>query len=149
MPIQAKLILWLLSVAVVLGVLFGAYHYGRHVQGLEDNELRNAAVIEQQTKNQAALLAYTEKIQTAGEQHDKNQTIISSLHDELNRVHVHIPTCAVSNPAETSADSGGGAGILSNAVDESFARLQDGVGELTKRCDQLNIDAIRINAEMK
>ena len=148
MPIQAKLILWLLSVAVVLGVLFGAYHYGRHVQGLEDDELRNAAVIEQQTKNQAALLAYTEKIQTAGEQNDKNQTIISSLHDELNRVHVHIPTCAVSNPADASTDSGGGAGILSNAVDESFARLQDGIGELTKRCDQLNIDAIRINAEV-
>ncbi len=149
MPIQAKLILWLLSVAVVLGVLFGAYHYGRHVQGLEDDELRNAAVIEQQTKNQAALLAYTETIKSAGEQHDKNQTIISGLHDELGRVRVHIPTCAVSNPAEASTDRGGGAGILSNAVDAEFGKLQESVSRLVERCDALNIDSIRMNASVQ
>lgn len=34
MGAQAKLILWLISLAVVLGALFGAYRYGRHVEGL-------------------------------------------------------------------------------------------------------------------
>lgn len=149
MTLQIKLALWLASVLAVFALFYGAYHYGRHVQALEDDELRNAAVIEQQTKNQAALLAYTETIKTAGEQHDKNQTIISGLHDELDRVHVHIPTCAVPKPTEARADSGGGAGVLPNAVDESFARLQSGVDELAKRCDQLNIDTIRLNTELK
>lgn len=33
MSAQVKLILWLLSLAIVLGALFGAYRYGRHVEG--------------------------------------------------------------------------------------------------------------------
>ena len=65
MILQIKLALWLASVLAVFALFYGAYHYGRHVQALEDDELRNAAVIEQQTKNQAALLAYTETIKTA------------------------------------------------------------------------------------
>lgn len=32
--------LWLLSLAVVAGALFGAYRYGRHVEGLERDSAR-------------------------------------------------------------------------------------------------------------
>ena len=149
MPIQAKLVLWLASVAAVLGILFSAYHYGRHVQGLEDDKLRSDAVIEQQTKNQAVILAYTETIKAAGAQHDKNQTIIAGLHDQLNRMHVHIPTCSLPGATETGADSSGDNGVLSNAVDAEFGKLQESVNRLVERCDQLNIDAIRTNAEVK
>lgn len=35
MSAQVKFVLWLLSLAVVLGALLGAYRYGRHVEGLE------------------------------------------------------------------------------------------------------------------
>jgi len=43
--IQAKLILWLLSLAMVLGALFGAYRYGRHVEGLaRDAQMLDAVV---------------------------------------------------------------------------------------------------------
>jgi hypothetical protein len=40
MGIQAKLVLWLLSLAAVLGALYGVYLYGRHVEGLERDRQR-------------------------------------------------------------------------------------------------------------
>lgn len=44
MDIRTKLILWLLSLAVVLGALYGLYRYGRHVEGLERDSQQLAAV---------------------------------------------------------------------------------------------------------
>lgn len=44
MSAQARIILWLISVAGVLGVLYGAYGYGRHVEGLERDRTQLAAV---------------------------------------------------------------------------------------------------------
>ncbi len=45
MSIKVKLVLWLLSLAVVLVALFGVYRYGRHVEGLErDAQLLDAVV---------------------------------------------------------------------------------------------------------
>ncbi len=149
MILQIKLALWLASVLAVFALFYGAYHYGRHVQSLEDSTTLDKAVQAQLVANQAALLDYTNKLQTAGVQHDTDQTTIDNLHSAAGRLRIHIPTCPV--PGNTTADvsSDGSAGLLPNTVDESFARLQDGVSELTKRCDQLNIDAIRINAEVK
>jgi len=44
MGIQAKLMLWLLSLVVVLAGLFGTYRYGRHVEGLTRDAQQLAAV---------------------------------------------------------------------------------------------------------
>lgn len=45
MNIQAKLILWLLSLAVVFGALFGVYRFGRHVESLDrDAQLKDAVI---------------------------------------------------------------------------------------------------------
>lgn len=44
MGIQSKLVLWLLSLAAVALVLFGAYRYGKHVEGLERDRQQLAKV---------------------------------------------------------------------------------------------------------
>jgi len=149
MTLQIKLALWLASVLAVFALFYGAYHYGRHVQALEDSTARDKDVQAQLVANQAIELAYTNKLQTAGVQHDTDQTTIDNLHSAAGRVRIHIPTCSVSGDTQTIASTDGSAGVLPDRVDAAFANLQSGVDELTKRCDQLNIDAIRINAEVK
>lgn len=153
MTLQMKLIAWLVSVAAVLAVLYGAYHYGRHVQGLEDDTARQEAVITQQQKDQADILAYAESLKTAGEQHDVNQSIIDSLHDHIehdNGLRIHIPDCAASTSVAKATVGGNAAsGVLPDTVDAAFADLQSAGGRLIKSCDQENIDAIRLNSEVK
>ena len=60
MSTQLKLLVWLLSVAMVFIVLFGAYHYGKSVQGATDDlvaaKIRIAddkAILDKQTENDA------------------------------------------------------------------------------------------------
>jgi hypothetical protein len=153
MTLQAKLIAWLASVAAVLAVLYGAYHYGRHVQGMEDDTARQKAVITQQQKDQVDILAYAESLKTAGEQHDVNQSIIDSLHDHIehdNGLRIHIPGCSASaGVAKTAVGGNAASGVLPDTVDAAFADLQGAAGQLIKRCDQLNVDAIRLNSEVK
>lgn len=150
MSIQLKLIAWLLSVVTVLGVLYGAYHYGRHVQSLVDDKMHAQAVQAQEQRNQAALQAYSESLTKAGEQHDKDQRSINSLHDQLGRVRVRFPAgCSGPTNTQGSADSSGAARVLPESVDGLFADLQERVGKLVERCDLLNIDAIRQNSELK
>ena len=147
MTLQLKLIAWALSLVAVCAVLYGAYHYGRHVQTLQDDQMRNQAVQAQEQLNQAALLAYSNSLTEAGEQHDKDQSSINHLHDQLGRVRVHFPsTCSMSAAPKPAANSSGAARILPESVDGLFADLQARVGKLVERCDQLNIDAIRQNA---
>ena len=153
MTLEVKLTLWLASVVAVFLILFGAYHYGRHVQGLEDDTARQKAVIAQQQKDQAEILAYVETIKTSGEQHDIDQSIIDSLHDSIehnNGLRIHIPSCLTSaGDTQTPTGSSSISRILPDAVDAAFADFQIATGKLIESCDQLNIDAIRLNSEMK
>ena len=147
MSIQFKLIAWALSLVAVAAILFEAYHYGRHVQSLQDDQIRNQAIQAQEQRNQAALKTYAVSLTKAGAQHDQDQRSINSLHDQLGRVRVRFPsTCSMSENPKPSADSGGAARVLPESVDGLFADLQARVGKLVQRCDQLNIDAIRQNA---
>jgi len=146
MSLETKAILWLASLAIVAGALFGVYRYGRHVEGLEQAVERDKAVQEQQEKNRLALLAYAKTITDAGVQHDQDQIIVNRLATDLQRVRIHIPTCTVPGAAQASADSSGGTGLLPDTVDDAFAILQAGIDRIVTRCAQLNIDARRANA---
>ena len=149
MTLQIKLILWLSSLAAVIALFYGAYYYGKHMQGLEDSTAQADAVRAQLVTNQAALLDYTNQLKKAEDRHDTDQTTIDNLHSAAGRVRIHIPTCSVPRDTQTIASTDGSAGVLPDRVDADFANLQNGVDELTKRCDQLNIDTIRLNTELK
>jgi len=91
-----------------------------------------------------------EQTRIAEEQHAKDQLVINRLGSELGRVRVHLPAIgcgALPGAGQGATDSNGTSRIFSERVDESFARLQSGVGQLVQRCDQLNIDTIQMNAQ--
>lgn len=150
MGMQAKLMLWLVSLAAVLGVLYGIFSYGKHVQHVEDLAESQKAVIEQQAQNTFIAKHYTEQIIQSESEHDKNQAVIDKLRAAAGGVRIHFPECpsALPRSAQAEPDQDGSAELLPNGVDEAFARLQAGVGELINRCAQLNIDAIRLNGEV-
>lgn len=150
MGIQLKIIAWLLSVAAVLGVLYGAYHYGRHVESLEQAVIRDSAIQAQQETHRLALLSQSAKIINAGVQHDTDQNTITSLRAQLGGVRIHFPTgCSVPKPADTRADSGGSAGVAVKGADDYMADAKRAIDDIGQRCAQLNIDAVRLNSEMK
>lgn len=140
MNIQLKLLAWFASLLFVLASLYSVYHYGRHIQLVEDEAIKVKVLQEQLQKNSS----YAASLLSAGEIHDKDQTTINSLSTKLGRVSVHIPCTTYSTPS-TTTDTSGASGVVSTGVDEQFAVLQDRVTTLIKRCDQLNIDAIRNN----
>ncbi len=150
MEIQAKLMLWLVSLAAVLCALYGVFSYGKHVQHVEDMAASQKAVIEQQAQNTAIAKHYTEKIIQSESEHDKNQAVIDKLRAAAGGVRIHFPECPGTLPRSAQAEPGqdGSAGLLSNGVDEAFAKLQKGVDALINRSSQLNIDTIRLNAEI-
>lgn len=104
-------------------------------------------IIDQQEESRQGLLAYANRIATAGGEREKNAITVRNLSRELERLRINFPVCPVPAATGTGADIDGGAGLLSDAVDALFARLQGRAGELIERCDTLNIDAIRRNAE--
>lgn len=72
MNIQAKLILWLLSLSVVLGALFGVYRFGRHVEGLErDAQLLDAVVKAVAHANDLAAIDQTAALNAAKKDADR------------------------------------------------------------------------------
>lgn len=100
----------------------------------------------EQDKASADLIRKKTDLILKGEaQHATDQATINFLAAESGSMQVHIPTHRCGNTKGT-ADQDRSAGVLSNRVDEAFANLQAGVGRLIQRCDQLNIDAIQLNA---
>lgn len=97
---------------------------------------------------QAELLEEQQKRKTAEENYAKNEDAVSALRSAAGRVSVHLPSCsALPEEDSTREDRDTRSGILSARVDEAFARLQAGAGDLFLQCDQLNIRAIKHNEE--
>lgn len=140
--------------ALLIGIIAGStsawWLTANHFQGViaKEHDAMQRNVIEQQQTSLVAFEAYIQRGKTAGVEHDKNAIIVHNLSHELDRVRVNFPTCPVSEAAEADPDRDGAARIFSDTLDALFARLQKGVGELSERCDKLNIDAIRLNAEI-
>lgn len=139
----------ILLIGLAAGSLPAWWITADHYQGViaQEHEEQQKLVIEQQEQNRLALLAYAKHIAEGSVQHDKDQIIINRLAANARRLRIHFPTCPVPGDTETSADSDRGARALSNALDGAFADLQGAAGSLIERCDQLNIDAIRLNRE--
>jgi len=121
--------------AVVVGLV--ASHTGAYFKGRHDESMQQ---VEQQRDG---LLAYAERIKQGEVQHDADQATINRLTTDLGRVRVHIPTCSA------GAGQDGGAGVFSEATDRAFESLRVGDDQDFQRCDQLNIDAIRLNKNLE
>lgn len=147
-----KLALILIAAAALVGA--GAYGSWRVTSNsyekiLADEHLQQAAVVQNQLiEKQKIAAAHAAQITTAETQHAKDQLTLNDLRDQLVSVRIHIPIggCTVSGVSQAGTNPDGTTGLLSARVDAAFADLQAGVGRLTARCDQLNIDAIQANS---
>lgn len=127
-------------VAGVLALLYSLYWYVDHTGYVRG---RNEVIQADIEHERNSLLAYAERIKKSEEQNAKYKGLIDRLAADAGRVRVHLPVCP--QPAGTTQGENGGAGVLSNRVDEAFADFQRQVGELVKRCDELNLDSIKSN----
>lgn len=121
------------------GVLFisGWYLGSEHVQNQWNEEKLTVQDDALGVMNTHALM-----IKEADEQHDKDQTTLDTARTELNRLqHPNLPKCPSTGSQDVSA------GILYAEQNAAFKELQRGDDEDFAKCDQLNIDAIRLNTE--
>jgi hypothetical protein len=134
------------SIGILIGLAFLLYQaeqYGERkvtAKWNEDKLLRS-------DEARAGLIAYANKITEGDTQHAKDQIAINNLRDAAGRVRVEFPA-AVCPAAQAGDSTHGAAGVLPNRVDKEFAVLQERVGEIIQRCDQLNIDTINLNAAL-
>jgi predicted negative regulator of RcsB-dependent stress response len=124
------------GVLAIVAALIGAALYLEHL-GYQKCEK------EMQAKNLELALAYADRIVKAEGERDANQTTIDRLNADVSKLRIHIPVCP-----NSAKDQNGTAGIFSERVDKAFAELQGRGTELFKRCDEMNLDAIKVNASM-
>jgi hypothetical protein len=139
------------AVALIGAGAYGSWYVTRdhYEKILADEHLQQAAAVQNQLiENQKLAAAHAAQITTTETQHAKDQLTLNALRDQLDRVRIHIPIggCATPGAGQAGADPDRTTGLLSERVDAAFADLQAGVGRLTARCDQLNIDARQANA---
>lgn len=125
----------LLGLAVIIGVLYGAYFF------IDRNGYQRCQQ-EHAKADKAEAIKQAQKIKEAAERHDEDQLTINNLARDLDkRMRVHIPVC----PTSPQGNQNGGSGAFPEKVDRAFGQLQSGVDEIVRRCDQLNVDAIEAN----
>lgn len=132
------MLIWirLAGVSAVVAALWFGYGYVKHIG-------YNQAKTEMQAENLKLALAYAQRIVKAEGERDANQTIVDRIHAESRRVQVHFPVCPTTPDTRNQNRA---AGLFSDGMDKSFARLQERTTELFKRCEELNLDAIKVNA---
>lgn len=99
MSIQIKLILWLISVGVVLGALFGAYRFGRHVEGLDrDAQLKDAVIAAVAQANELAATDKAVALKAAQRAADRRAAHTESAGRVENSIEAHTEytACALS-----------------------------------------------------
>ena len=137
---------------LLAGIFCGGYAMG--YLGEHDKLVTYEAQVQQQATDQAAqvkaiLDQHKIDLDKAGKQHESDQAVINDLAARLNGVRIHIPvTPTCSNTGKADPGSNGASGVFSRGVDQAFARLQAGVDTLAKRCDQINIDTIKLNGSI-
>ncbi len=142
MPAQFRLIAAAILLALAGAGLWYLHHDGYEAGRTEVEAAWESDKLKQARAQQAALIAYAEKIRQAEDQHDQDQNTIDSLAADARRLRIHLPACP---GAQGGPDQNGAAGAFSAGVDQRFREFQERVGSLVARCDQLNIDAIRVN----
>ena len=124
--------------AVLVICLTSSWYFTRehYLKKIDEFQLGMAEAVQNE------LLGREEKRQKAEVQHETDQHTIDNLHNQLGRLQVN-GICR--STVQQGKDSDGATGVLSSRVDEEFARFQSRVSEIIQRCDQLNIDAIKLN----
>lgn len=131
MSLQTKLLAWLVSVAMVFAVLFGAYEYGRRVEGLKrDKELLTERLQYADAFNQAQ--SRNDELKTQGaKQHAKDTETINRMRDDLSAFRLRLPkppACdGVPNSASGDVDSAAGGGLRAGAEQAAFDRFTVGL----------------------
>lgn len=134
------------ALAILAAVGYGLlalYHAGYHAGANQVHVQWDADKIRAAEAQKAALLAYATQLNQAQEQHDHDQATIDTLAGDARRLRIHLPTCG--NAAAAGQNPDGSTGAFPAGVDQLFADFQERVGGIIRRCDQLNIDAIRAN----
>ena len=148
--------LWIKLAAIALLIAAASFatwyatsdHYEKQM-AQQENKWQQAYIASAEMQA-AALVAEINKRTNAEAQHAKDQLAINSLTQQLGGVRIHIPTgCGQAGKSSvTGQGANGGGGVFPERVDAAFAELQAGVGRLIQRCDQINIDAIKLNSEV-
>lgn len=134
-----------LGIIVLVGLgLWRLYHSGCEAGRAEVRAQWNAETIRRDEAQRDALLAYAARVKQAQEQHDHDQIAIDTLAGDARRLRIQLPACG-DGPAARPGENGA-ARVFPAGVDQRLAEFQARVGGLIRRCDQLNIDAIRANA---
>ena len=141
---QARLVVAIAAVALLGVGLWYLRHSGYEAGKNEVQVQWDTDRIKRGEAQKDALVAYANRISQAEVQHDNDQALINRLHDAAGGVRIHLPACP-SVTAASDADQDRAAGVFQPGVDQRFAEFQERVGGLIRRCDQLNIDAIRAN----
>ena len=124
--------------AFLLGLFLAGLSVGWVTRGWKAESAEKAV----SDANLAYALESAKLVQQKEIEHDTNQGIIDSLSVAARgRVRIIFPKCADAK----NSNKNGEARAFPDRVDESFGRFQERVGDVMKRCDQLNIDAIRAN----
>lgn len=132
---------------IMLVIWLTGEHYKQRIAEIQLETAK--AVSNELTLMQSQLEQEIKQRKQAEVNHDKAQITIAGLHDQLDKLQINgicgntLPESGISS---TSPD--GTSGLLSARVDEEFARLQKRTSELINRCDQLNIDAVRLNSSL-
>ena len=95
----------------------------------------------------AIISAYNKRIIDAETQHDKDTITVNNARIAAGRVQVKYPTCP--NTTASSTDTGAEGRVLHDRMVGAFENLRQGTERLLASCDTLNIDAIRLNGEIK
>ena len=145
MSIQAKLIAWLLSVAVVFGLLLAAYEYGRGVEKtLQENKALKLQV--QQDEEKTRMATENDQLKTQlGVQHAQDTAATDHIRDDFSNFRLHMSsTCnSLPNPASGSANGVAGAGIRPNTEQEAFDAFTDGLKYDNYQTDKV-MDSCRV-----
>jgi hypothetical protein len=143
---NAKAIAAVIALLLAGAGLWYLYHSGYEAGKDEVQIAWDKDKLARDQAQQLALADYANKLKLAETQHDQDQAVIDKLHDDAGRVRIHLPACP--GNAQARADPHGATGPLPDRVDQLFADFQERVGGLIARCDQLNIDARRMNKEL-
>lgn len=137
MSLELKLAAWLASVLLVLGTLYGAYHYGRQVESTKRDLIAATALVASQ-KAIADSVAANQTIlnQLKEKENEANNVIDALVNQPRPRVHVPVATCPSISPplpADGSLPSLKITGLLSEQVegilDSDRQRTESIVGE--------------------
>jgi hypothetical protein len=147
----------LAGVAIVIAAIFGSgvYVTKNHYEAvIAQNQVEHDKAVQIQKDANLKLLADISALRTEKEtEHAINQQVVNDLTQRnaaLSRVRIHIPSSGAGCSGSTSGQSADGRSrLLSEKIDAALAEVQSNDGADSARCDQLNIDTIRLNGEVR